>query len=137
MRFQIHTLLLVVTLVAVIMAATPPLYDWLTNPPSIPLSQVVKIFNESKANQTTQIALTETEVIASIKNQLPTLVVGERVKKILRRIVKKRRVPSSTIIRNTITSDPSALNATNKTMTMHFFREPTRIPTTIEILVRR
>ena len=136
MRFQIRTLLLGVALFAVTMTVLPPLYDWLTNPPSRPLSNAVETFNDLNTNNT-HVALTETEVISSIKSQLPTLVEAERVKKILRRIVKTRRVPPSTTIRQTTAIDPSALNATNTTTTLNFLRGPAQIPFSIEILVNR
>ena len=137
MRFRIRTLLLIVALFAVTIAALPPLYDWLTNPPSLPLSNVIETFNYSSPNNNTHVGLTEAEVISSIKSQLPTLVEAERVKKVLRRIVRKRRVPPSTTIRQTTTLDPSALNATNTTTTLNFLREPSQIPFSIEIHVNR
>ena len=80
------------------MVAVSPLYDWYTNPTSVPLSTVVVAFNESKAGRNTPQDVTEKEIGAAINSQLPTLVAAERVKRILRRIADKPRVPPSTTI---------------------------------------
>ena len=85
-------------IVALLMASIPPLYDWCTNPPSLPLSTVVVTFNQSEARRSTSKDVAEEEIIAAIKSQLPTLVEAERVRKILRRIVRDHRVPLSTTI---------------------------------------
>ena len=85
-------------IVAGLIAAFPPLYDWCINPTSVPLSTVVASFNKSKSLEDALQDITTEEIVTVIKSQLPTLVESERVKNILRRIASKQRVPASTAI---------------------------------------
>ncbi len=96
--YRLSSMLLLMAVVAVLMVAIPRLYDWCTNPPSMSLSTVVVRFNQSESRRSRTKDVTEEEIIAAIESQLPTLVEGERVKQIFRRIVKDRRVPPSTTI---------------------------------------
>ena len=85
-------------IVAILMGSVPSILDWVNNPPSVSLSSVVKTFNESQEMRIRPESVTGDDIVASINAELPNLVEAERMKKVLRRIAKKRRVPLDTKI---------------------------------------
>tara|TARA_R110002049_G_scaffold47902_4_gene138547 strand:+ start:21419 stop:21817 length:399 start_codon:yes stop_codon:yes gene_type:complete len=100
MRYRLRTLLALLAVIALLLAAIPPIYRWYN---SIPLSSVVAAFNGSHHEH----AITEAEITAAIKSQLPTLRAPASVRATLRQIAKSRRVPLSTTI-NRFRDTPSA-----------------------------
>lgn len=93
-RYRLRTLIAAVTVVAIVLVAADPIYDWFT---SIPLSQAVDRFN-AQAESTTPgygAPLTEDEIVEAIENQLPTLNASTPVRSALSRIARTRRFPNN------------------------------------------
>jgi hypothetical protein len=93
MRFSMRALLLVVLVLAITLWAGLEIVERYN---SFPLSDAIDNFNTSAQGNIVgkyEPPLTESEVITSIKSQLPTLESSEQVKSIYRRIVNTRRLP--------------------------------------------
>ena len=121
-KFGLRAMFIAVTVAAVLVVTMPAFYDWLTNPPSVPLTMAVAAFNESNPERLGSQALTEKEIVEAIKTQLPTLVAAERVKQILRRIVKDQRVPPTTVIVRVHNSAESTSGTESSATHLNFMR---------------
>ena len=68
-KFSLRAMFIAVTVAAVLVVTIPAFYDWLTNPPSVPLTMAVAAFNESNPERLGSQALTEKEIVEAIKTQ--------------------------------------------------------------------
>ena len=95
-RFNLKFMLLVVVVVAVLLAVGTKIYDWYYAAPTVPLADAVASFNAKYGNEGVgrlEPPLSEAEIIASIRSQLPRLQASDQVKSAYAEIVRKKRIP--------------------------------------------
>jgi len=107
-RFGLRTLILAVTFVAISIVAGRNLYDWYT---STPLAESVAGFNSAASNNPVgmhEAPITEDEIVAAIRSQIPTLDATDHVKAIYSRIARTRRLPRGAMLDSIPGYSPSA-----------------------------
>ena len=95
-RFSVRSLLYAVVLLALLLTFGPRIYEWYYAGPSDPLGDAVASFNARYKDDPIggyETPVTEAEIIASIRSQLPNLPASGQVKSIYSDIVRTRRLP--------------------------------------------
>jgi hypothetical protein len=95
-RFNLKSMLLAMVALAVLLTLGAKIYEWYYAGPTLPLADAVASFNAQYTNDPIgkfEPPLTETEIIASIRSQLPGLQASDQVKSVYAEIVRKKRVP--------------------------------------------
>jgi len=95
-RFRVRAFLYIVALIALLLAFAPRIYEWYYAVPTIPLADLVASFNAQYGAEPVgkyEPPVTEAEIVAAIKQQLPSLPAAPRTAAIYSSIVQSKRAP--------------------------------------------
>jgi hypothetical protein len=95
-RFSVKVMLCIVALFALLLTIGPRIYNWYHTAPTIPLASAISSFNAQYGDDPVgryEPPVTEAEILASIRAQLPTLGAHTKVHAIYSDVVRSRRIP--------------------------------------------
>jgi hypothetical protein len=98
-RFSVKVMLCTVALFAVLLAFGPRIYNWYYTSPTIPLASAFSSFNAQYGDDPVgryEPPVTEAEILASIRAQLPGLATQKEVQAIYSDVIRSRRIPDGT-----------------------------------------
>lgn len=95
-RYSIRSLLYITAALALLLTFGPRIYEWWFAVPPVPLADAVVSFNTRSVRDPVgryEPSITEAEIVASIRAQLPTLPASNEVKGIYSDIVRTKLLP--------------------------------------------
>jgi hypothetical protein len=98
-RFSVKVMLCIVALFALLLTIGPRIYNWYHTAPTIPLANAISSFNAQYGDDPVgryEPPLTEAEILASIRAQLPSLASHKKVQALYSDVIRSRRIPDGT-----------------------------------------